>query len=218
MKPAMTVSLSPTSPPQTGEKDAVSLHEYHFKAMRRDLLSSASSTTQRGFSMLEVLITLVIVATALLGTAGLQVYAMRVNQSGQFRTMAVFLASDIAERMEVNKAAAVAANYHMTALTSASSVADTACDATACTPAQLAAWDISQWGQDAARLLPQASWQICIDMDRDNVCDTAPAATNPVTYRIFISWQDRNNAKALNNAGTVATVLDSYSATRTLDN
>lgn len=170
---------------------------------------------QRGISLLEVLITLVIVAIALLGTAGLQVFAMRVNQSGQFRTQAVFLASDIAERMEANRAAAVAANY-VQALTNVPGVAATLCDSTTCSATQLAAWDVSQWGQEVARLLPAASWQICIDADSNNVCDAAPAATNPVTYRIVINWQDRSNARAQNGAGVA--VLDSYIATRTLDN
>ena len=63
---------------------------------------------QRGFSMIEVLITLVIIATALLGTAGLQLQAMKLGKSGDFRTQAVFLANDLAERMEGNESAAVA--------------------------------------------------------------------------------------------------------------
>ena len=51
---------------------------------------------QRGFSMIEVLVTLLIISLALLGTAGLQAYSMRLNQSGQFRTQAVFLVADLA--------------------------------------------------------------------------------------------------------------------------
>ena len=174
------------------------------------------ATKQCGFSMLEVLITLMIVAIALLGTAGMQVYAMRVNQSGQFHTLAVILAADIAERIEVNKVAAVAANYHMTSPLSAPGIASTLCDVTACTTTQLADWDTRQWGQDIARLLPQANWQICVDANSDNVCDVSPAASNPITYRIFISWQDRSNAKVLN--GTAATLRDSYTSIRTMDN
>ena len=41
---------------------------------------------QCGFSMIEVLVTLLIISLALLGTAGLQAYSMRLNQGGQFRT------------------------------------------------------------------------------------------------------------------------------------
>ncbi|MDP2751937.1 MAG: type IV pilus modification protein PilV [Rhodocyclaceae bacterium] len=153
---------------------------------------------QRGFSMLEILIALVIIAIALLGTAGLQVYAMRVNQSGQFRTQAVFLASDIAERMEANKVAAVAGHY-VQALTSVSSVAATDCATTACSSADLAGWDISQWGVAIAGLLPQATWQI-----------TQTTAGNPSTYSIVINWTDRGSNKTSRSENF------SYTATRTV--
>lgn len=168
--------------------------------MRSHFHPPAISTSQHGFSMLEVLITLVIIATALLGTAGLQMYAMRMGQSGQFRTQAVFLASDIAERMEVNKAAAVAGNYAL-ALTSVSSMAATDCASTVCNSTDMANWDLSQWGISIATLLPQATWQI-----------TQTTAGNPSTYSIVISWTDRSSDKASHSE------TFSYTATRTISN
>lgn len=154
--------------------------------------------TQRGFSMLEILVALVIIAIALLGTAGLQVYALRVNQSGQFRTQAVFLASDISERMEANKAAAVAGNYVQT-LTGTPSVAGSDCALITCSPADLALWDISQWGVAIDGLLPQASWEI-----------TQTTAGNPSIYQIIIHWSDRSSNKASRSEAF------SYTATRTV--
>lgn len=176
--------------------------------MRRNSTPLALNTFQRGFSMLEILITLVIIATALLGTAGLQIYAMRMGQSSQFRTQAVFLASDLAERMEANKAAAVAGNYAL-ALTSVSSVAATNCAMAACDSTNLASWDISQWGIAIANLLPQASWKITLTPDAD--CPVA-AAGNPSTYCIFIRWTDRSSVKT----GSGETF--SYTSTRTVSN
>jgi len=149
--------------------------------------------------MLEILITLVIIATALLGTAGLQMYAMRMGQSGQFRTQAVFLASDIAERMEANKTAAVAGNY-IVALASAPSAAAADCAITACNSANLASWDISEWGNAIINVgLPQADWQI-----------TQTTAGNPSTYTIVISWADRSSVKTSHGE------TFSYTATRTV--
>jgi len=152
--------------------------------------------------MLEILITLVIVATALFGTAGLQVYAMRMNQSGQFRTQAVFLASDIAERMQSNTASAIAGNYEL-ALTDTSGVAATDCSTSACDEATLAAWDLIEWGNVIVDLLPQASWQI-----------TRTVAGNPSTYSIVINWTDRRTNTQYATAGTGETF--SYTATRTI--
>ena len=153
--------------------------------------------SQRGFSMIEVLVTLLIISLALLGTAGLQAYSMRLNQSGQFRTQAVFLVADLAERMEANTSGAVRAAYVL-AESSSANILNTAC-ATGmcpCAPAPgdcsaLANFDLSQWQNVVAANLPQASWEVCVDANRDNVCDVSPVATNPITYMIRVSWVDR---------------------------
>ena len=170
--------------------------------MRHDLKPSAPSAAQRGFSMLEILITLVIVAIALLGTAGLQVNAMRMNKGSQFRTQAIFLASDMAERMEANKAEAVLGTYAVAA-TSAVGAAATNCAAAACNSAGLAAWDINQWGTSITNVLPQPSWSI-----------TQTVAGNPSTYSIVINWTDRSNVKSVASGG----IVDTYTATRTIGN
>lgn len=170
--------------------------------MRRYLKHYATSAAQRGFSMLEILITLVIVAIALLGTAGLQVYAMRVNKGGQFRTQAIFLASDMAERMEANRAEAVLGTYAVAA-TSAVGAAAVLCDAATCSSAQLAAWDINQWGTAISNVLPQPAWSV-----------TQTIAGNPSTYNIVISWTDRSSTRTVNSGN----IIDTYTATRTIGN
>lgn len=153
--------------------------------------------------MLEILVTLVIVAIALLGTAGLQLNAMRVGKGGQFRTQAIFIASDMVERMEANKAEAILGTYAVAA-TSAVGAAATLCDAAACTSAQLAAWDINQWGTNITNVLPQPTWSI-----------TTAGVANPITYTIVISWTDRGNVTD-RRTNTVAGIVDTYTATRTL--
>jgi type IV pilus assembly protein PilV len=169
--------------------------------MRNHSRFSVHSVKQHGFSMLEVLITLVIVAIALLGTAGLQAYAMRMGKSGEFRTQAVFLASDIAERMEANKTAAVAGNYAVAAASSPSAAA-TDCAAGACDTGTLASWDISEWENAIIAVgLPQANWQIA-----------QTTAGNPSTYTILIRWTDRSSTKTGSGENF------SYTATRTVSN
>ncbi len=168
--------------------------------MHRDLKLFAPNTTQRGSSMLEILVTLVIVAIALLGTAGLQLNAMRVNKGGQFRAQAIFMASDMAERMEANKAESILGTYAVAA-TSAIGAAAILCDAAACSSTQLAAWDIRQWGTNITNVLPQPTWSI-----------TTAGAANPITYTIVINWTDRSNVKTVASGG----IVDTYTATRTL--
>lgn len=170
--------------------------------MRRHAKFFTANAGQHGFSMLEVLVTLVIIAVAMLGTAGMQLNAMRLNKGSQFRAQAIFLASDMAERIEDNKTAAVAGQYAL-ALTSTSSVVTTDCTATVCDAANLAAWDQSQWGQTITSLLPQASWSI-----------TQTTVGNPSTYSILIRWIDRSDNKTIDSG----TIVDSYTATRTIGN
>ena len=67
-------------------------------------LGSSLHQRQKGFSLLEVLITLTISALALLGAADLQLRAMQTGQSSQARTQAVLLASDLVEKIEANTA------------------------------------------------------------------------------------------------------------------
>lgn len=160
------------------------------------------SSTQRGFSMLEILIVLVIVAVALLGTAGLQLNAMRLTKGSQFRTQAVFLASDFAERLEANKTEAILGTYAIgQGNTVSTSTVD--CVAATCSTPNLAAWDIRQWEQSVSNLLPQASWNI-----------TQTVAGDPTTYQIVISWIDRSDVKNVASGG----ITDSYTATRTVGN
>ncbi|MGB8518055.1 MAG: type IV pilus modification protein PilV [Gallionella sp.] len=134
---------------------------------------------ESGFSMIEILITLVIISLALLGSAGLQAYALKTNQGGQFRNQAAFLVSDIIERMEANKTYAVGLNVYDTALTQTVD-----CTANNCTPAQLAGYDVAQWQTAVASAVPQG------------VGTVTGVAGNPASYTVKVSWVDRqNNAK-----------------------
>lgn len=176
---------------------------------------------EQGFSMVEILVTLLIISLALLGTAGLQAYSMRLNQGGQFRSLAVFLAADLVERMESNKTSAVAGNYELALTTGVDYLAtagapSTACVTSACNPSALAAFDLSQWQSAVAATLPQSSWSVL-----------QTVAGNPSSYTVTISWVDRrsntSNAAAdaasqfgSNAAGTGEKF--SYTATRTVLN
>jgi type IV pilus assembly protein PilV len=78
----------------------------HFNGRQRSRLAR-----QRGFSMLEILITLFLLTLWLLASAGVQSASLQFNKAAQFRTQAVYFATDIAERMQANKTGATAGNY-----------------------------------------------------------------------------------------------------------
>lgn len=65
----------------------------------------------RGFTLIEVLIALLVLSIGLLGVAALQTVALRTGQAADMRTRAVLAAMDMAERMRANPAGVAAGHY-----------------------------------------------------------------------------------------------------------
>jgi type IV pilus assembly protein PilV len=158
-------------------------------------------TGMRGFSLLEVLITMALSALALLGAAMLTIHAMKFNHSGRYRTQAVVLSSDIAERIEANKDGATAGSYALPAGTTVTSTKN--CAVNACTATELAVNDLSQWAAMVAAALPGGTSQIAQSV-----------AGNPTTYQIVVSWVDRRDGVA--GSGAAATENFSYTTNKTV--
>lgn len=139
--------------------------------------------------MLEILVTLVILALGLLGTAALQAQSMRTVQGGQFRSQAVLLAADIGERMEGNKAGAIGGAYVLAAGEIKSGSRD--CAGEPCNSDDLALFDLETWQNNVSDALPGASWEI-----------TRTVVGNPSVYTIAVSWVDRRTDTTYATAGT----------------
>lgn len=152
---------------------------------------------QGGFSMIEVLISLVLIAVAMLGQAGLQANALRFAKSGALRMQAVFLSNELAERMESNKTGAIAGNYVVASASSTVLTSATDCMTSACSSSVLAAYDMAEWTARVAATLPSATWQI-----------TQTTTGNPSTYSMVLSWQDRR-------ADSTRTTYDTTGTTET---
>lgn len=58
---------------------------------------------QQGFSMIEVLVSLIVIGVGMLGLSGLQIASMKGTNNAHFRTTASFLAFELAERMRANQ-------------------------------------------------------------------------------------------------------------------
>lgn len=67
----------------------------------------------QGFTLIEVLVTMVVMSFGLLGFAALLTKSVSTNRQATQRSQATILAHDIAERMRVNRAAAVAGAYNL---------------------------------------------------------------------------------------------------------
>lgn len=112
---------------------------------------------QRGITLIESLVALVVSAVALFGILGVQMRTLVDTQSSARRAQAVRLIEDLAERMQSNPDAL---NNLSTFASTPPSVS--ACAASACTPAQLAGYDIKQWRDEVAQNLPGGQAQVFI--------------------------------------------------------
>ena len=168
--------------------------------MNSSHLKKIVARNQRGVSLIEVLVTLAILAGGLLGTAGLMLYSMKLNKSSEFRTQAVYAASDLFERIEANKEAANAGSYAV-ALGNTVGTVGTNCAAAKCSAAALANFDLSAWETTVAATLPLATWSV-----------TRTAVGPPSDYTIVINWTDRSSIKT-NSGENFA-----YTASKTIGN
>ncbi|MCJ7557055.1 MAG: type IV pilus modification protein PilV [Gammaproteobacteria bacterium] len=144
----------------------------------------------RGFSLVEVLVALLVISIGMLGLAALYVETLRMNRTAIYRTQAVNLASDMAERIRANAAAGVA--Y-------AGAGADSGCNdgagvAVACTPIQMAAQDVFDWQQTTAGLLPNGNAALVF---------VAAGGGAPNVYTLTITWTEVSQADALTFVMTV---------------
>lgn len=70
-----------------------------------------TSTHAAGFSLLELLVGLIILAIGLLGLAGMQMVALRQNNEAYLRSQATLMAYDIMDRMRANRRHALDGQY-----------------------------------------------------------------------------------------------------------
>lgn len=104
-----------------------------------------------GFTLLEVLVAIVILAIGLLGIAALQASSIRNNQSAYLRSQATLLAYDVIDRMRANTTLARAGSYSV-ALGSAGSGSG------------IAGADITEWKTTLGQALPSGDGSVTVDL------------------------------------------------------
>jgi type IV pilus assembly protein PilV len=69
--------------------------------------------SQRGTTMVETLVALLVLSIGLLGVAGLQLTSLRSNRSAHLRSQAQVMAYDITDRMRANRTTALLGTYNI---------------------------------------------------------------------------------------------------------
>lgn len=166
------------------------------RVMRPSALSVAAAPGRRGFALVEVLVTVVVLAIAALGYAALQLRGLSTNSSALWRSKATVLAYEAADRVRANPLGATAGQYNnllTPAMTSACTLTNV------CSAAQMAARDFAQW-RTAVAALPGGSGAICVDSSPDDGTAAAPACDGSGTQlAIKIFWSERGVASRFVN-------------------
>ncbi|WP_336368338.1 type IV pilus modification protein PilV [Marinobacter sp. C2H3] len=120
------------------------------KSVQRRKSLPGSGHLAKGFTLIEILVTMFILAVGLLGLAGLLFEGMRNNQGAYLRTQATILAYDMADRMRANRAEALNGSYgdFSTADLTSLSVPSCASASTGCTAADQVSVDQIEWARE----------------------------------------------------------------------
>lgn len=185
---------------------------------RRACRSAASLRRQAGVSLLEVMITVIVISVGLIGMAGLQVATKRAGFQATQRTLALALANDMMQRLTLNPVSLATYATGSTPLGGGTiASAPTKCLGTAaaavCTSAQLAAWDRWEWEQriDGASTLNK-------DASNTNVGGLVSPkgciVVNGTQVRVVLNWRGlvaaTDPADANTSCGTWATADQPY--------
>lgn len=124
-----------------------------------------------GVTLVEVLVTLIVISVGLLGIAGLQLVSLRNSKDATIRTQASVLAADITDRMRANRTAALNDQYNLL-ITAAPG-----------TGTSIPEDDLTTWRAALAQHLPNGTGSITRDVGN--------------VFTITIQWRERDEADSI---------------------
>lgn len=160
---------------------------------------------QRGVTLLEAMIAIVIVALGVLGVLGVQLRTLSDTQTSVRRAQAIRLVEDLNERVRSNPLAltdTVLRNYVVD--WGPIAVAPPVCTQ-GCGPGDMALFDIAAWKQVVRSTLPLG------DANVFQVTDTTGTNTR-AQLGVMISWRENERASDNANAGAAASENAAYRA------
>ena len=156
---------------------------------------------QRGITLLESLVAIVVTALGILGILGVQMRTLTDTQTTVRRAQAIRLIEDLGERLKVHPNALNSLSSYTNGwnTTLAASPA-TNCSTTACTHAQLASYDLWAWRRLVRDSLPAADVAVFLAAGEST-------AENRRQLGVMISWRENER-----DTGTTYTAPISTSA------
>lgn len=136
---------------------------------------TTSQKKQGGASLIEILISLLMISLGIMGLVTTQMNTMTNNREAYFRTQATVLAYDIIDRLRANREEAIAGSY----VVELGDNSGTSCE-TNCSPVQIAQADIFDWKSSLADKLPGGDGAVSEIINVDN------------SYTVNVQWQQND--------------------------
>lgn len=164
--------------------------------------------SQMGFSLIEVMITIVIVSFGLLGLAGMMFSSVTAGQVSMSRSVAVNLSNEMADRIRTNWKGLQEGAYDD--VEESDYAGDAACATTCvsgeCEPETQAVLDICLWKKQVGRLLPGGTASIAVS--EGNLSCATPSEV--CSFNVTINWNE-NAYRAAGSGSAFEVVSSSYS-------
>ncbi len=171
---------------------------------------------QRGMTLLESLVAMVVVALGILGIIAVQMRTLTDTQTAVRRAQAIRLIEDLSERMKVSPNSLLNIEEYTSGYDEkAEDYEDADCLSATCTPAEQAQYDLLQWKTTVQETLPAGQASVFLAPG-----ETA-AATNRRQLGVIIAWRENERAGTKTDAIDASKIQNSdgsFSAGTDTDN
>lgn len=158
--------------------------------------------SQRGVSLIESLVAIVVMSLGILGILGIQMRTLTDTSTSLRRAQAIRLIEDLGERMKINPNGLANIDAYVTTFAATPTV--TSC-ASSCSNTQLATYDLGVWKKAVRDNLPLGKASIFIP-PAENAASGTPAGQRR-QLGVMIAWRE-------NERDTSATYKDDIDATK----
>lgn len=145
----------------------------NMQSRHHNRLTTARLSTLGGFTLIESMVALLVLSVGLIGVAALHGQGLNASRTAVYRTAAINLSADMADRIRVNRLGGSAYG---------NAAANNSCGpggGVDCTPSQMAAHDLFEWQARIGQQLPGGTGSVAVD-----------ATTTPTTYTISVTWDE----------------------------
>jgi len=146
----------------------------------------------QGFSLIEILVSLVVLSIGLIGLSGLQIVSLKGTNNAHYRTQASLLIMDLSDRMRANVSGVADGDYRLVSSIDCSSSTAKNCADLSCSSSELATFDRHAFACRTKKLLPNG--ELSIECADNNCTATIEDADKDQrlnkTHTLSISWNE----------------------------